>query len=192
MSQPSPNLLLSNIKLATAQFEALKSLEVPVRRAADLIRDCMLAGGKLLTCGNGGSAADAAHIATEFVCRYCDDRRPYPAICFTDSGSTLSAISNDYDYDQTFARQVRAFAKPEDILFAITTSGNSPNVLKALEAARDVGIKSIALLGRDGGKSAGVATVDLIVPGNVTARIQEAHTLIYHTVCEMVEQEIPR
>ena len=192
MTDSPSDLLSKNIVAAKAQFDALESLKPQVQQAADLLKDCLLAGHKVLTCGNGGSAADAAHITTEFVCRFCDDRKPYPSICFTDSGSTLSAISNDYDFDQTFARQVHAFGQTGDVLIAISTSGNSQNVRQALLAAKQVGIASIALLGRDGGQCTGIATVDLIVPGDVTARIQEAHTLVYHTICEMIEPALEK
>lgn len=192
MTHTPDNLLSQNIAAAAEQFRRLELLRQPLEAAARMVLDCLTAGHKLLTCGNGGSASDAAHIATEFVCRYQDDRRPYPAICLTDAGSTLTAIGNDYAFQDIFSRQVRAFGRPGDVLIAITTSGNSPNIRAAIDAAREVGVKSIALLGKTGGSTRGIADIDLLVPGDVTARIQEAHKLLYHTLCEMVERKLPR
>ena len=187
MPQVLVNPLLANIDAAVAQFQALQPLAAPLTQAAELVVKCLTGGHKLLICGNGGSAAEAAHLATEFVCRYCDDRPPYPAICLSDSGSTLTAVCNDYGAVHVFARQVSAFASPGDLLIAFSTSGKSPNVTAALERARDTGIDSIIFLGRDGGQCRGVATVQLIVPGSVTVRIQEAHLILLHTLCEMIE-----
>ena len=186
------NLLRSNIAACNAVFEALQDLAEPLEKAVNLVSDCFLAGHTLLTCGNGGSAADGGHIATEFVARFDTgrDRRPYPAICLSDSASTLTAIANDFGFEHIFARQVRAFGKPGDLLIAISTSGKSRNIALALEAAREVGIASIALLGKGGGIAKGLATVELIVPGNVTARVQEAHLLLYHTLCEAVDDRL--
>ncbi len=185
-------MLRNNIAAAVRVFESLVSLEEPIERAAALVSACLRGGHKLLICGNGGSASDAAHLATEFVCRFQHDRRPYPAIAFTDPGSTLTAIGNDYAFDQVFARQVRAFAQQGDVLIVLSTSGASLNIVAALKQAQECGIDSIALLGRDGGACRNLATIEIIVCDNVTARIQEAHKLIYHTLCEMVEQELPR
>ncbi len=185
-------MLRDNIGGLVRVLESLTDLEDAVARAASLVSACLRSGHKLLVCGNGGSAADAAHLATEFVCRYQHDRRPYPAIAFTDAGSTLTAIGNDYDYDQSFARQVRAFGQKGDVLIVLSTSGNSRNVVLALAEAKRLEVDSIALLGRDGGACKGMATVELIVRDDVTARIQEAHKLLYHTVCEMVERDLPQ
>jgi D-sedoheptulose 7-phosphate isomerase len=185
--QDAAALLTANIQASVANLQSLPALADALSAACKLATDCLLAGHKLLTCGNGGSASDAAHLATEFVCRFHTDRRPYPALCLTDSGSNLTAISNDSAFEQIFARQVRAFAKPGDVLIAITTSGKSRNILLALEAAREMGVASIAFLGKGGGFTRGVATVDLLVPSDVTARVQEAHLLLYHCLCEMVD-----
>jgi D-sedoheptulose 7-phosphate isomerase len=155
--------------------------------AAELVSKCLLSGGKLLVCGNGGSAADGADFATEYTCRFIRDRKAYPAINLSACGSLLTALGNDYGYERTFARQVEAFGKPGDVLVAITTSGNSENVRLALEAARLAGVHSLALLGRDGGKCKGVADIELIVPSTVTARIQEGHKFLLHSLCEQVE-----
>jgi D-sedoheptulose 7-phosphate isomerase len=187
VTMTAEKLLQANIQASAATLQSLTALAAPLAQAARLATDCLLAGNKLLLCGNGGSACDAAHLATEFVGRFNADRRPLPAICLTDSGSTLTSIANDFGYDQVFARQVHGFARPGDVLIAITTSGKSKNIVLALEAARDIGIASIAFLGKGGGLAKGIATVDLLVPSQVTARVQEAHLLLYHTLCEMVD-----
>jgi D-sedoheptulose 7-phosphate isomerase len=180
-------LLRANILASVANLQALTGLSAPLAKAAQLTADCLLSGNKLLTCGNGGSASDAAHIATEFVGRFNAERRPLPAICLSDSGSTLTSISNDYGYEHVFARQVKGFAKPGDVLIAITTSGKSKNISLAIQAANEMGIASIAFLGKGGGHTKGLATVDLLVPSDVTARVQEAHLLLYHCLCELVD-----
>ena len=146
--------------------------------------------GKLLVCGNGGSAADGADFATEFACRFINDRQPFPAINLSACGSLLTAIGNDYGFEQAFARQVRGFGRAGDVLVVLTTSGNSPNVLAALREASERGLQSIALLGREGGQARGLATVDLIVPSPVTARIQEGHKFLLHVLCEIVEERL--
>ncbi len=165
----------------------MRALQEPLTEAARLVGNCITSGHKLLVCGNGGSAADGADFATEFACRFSRDRRPYPAINLTACGSLLTATANDYGIDELFARPVRAFGQPGDVLVALTTSGNSANILGALKTAEQLGIKSIALLGRDGGKARGMATVELIVPSQITARIQEGHKFLLHVLCEMVE-----
>ena len=150
------------------------------------MRDCLRSGGKLLICGNGGSAADSAHIATEFTCRLKEDRRPYPAIALSVDGGLLTAIGTITAFRTFFARQVRAFAKPGDVLIALSTSGKSRNVLSAIEEARRREMKTIAFLGKGGGFTAGAADIDLIVRSGSTARIQEAHKFLLHVLCEMV------
>jgi D-sedoheptulose 7-phosphate isomerase len=182
-------LLKSNIAASSQTLQSLASLAEPLAAATKLVADCFLTGHTLLTCGNGGSAADGGHIATEFVVRFDSgrDRRGYPAICLSDSASILTAISNDYGFEHVFERQIKAYAKPGDVLVAISTSGKSKNISLALEAAKEIGISSIALLGKGGGTARGLATVDLIVPSNVTARVQEAHLVLYHTICEAVD-----
>ncbi|HZT22254.1 MAG TPA: SIS domain-containing protein [Verrucomicrobiae bacterium] len=177
---------------AVATFHALLKLEAPLNRAAKLVLHCLLAGKKLLVCGNGGSASDATHLATEFLCRFRDDRRPYPALSLTANGEFLTAVCNDYHADEIFARQVRGLGQKGDVLIALTTSGQSRNVLRALQEARRCGLKSICFLGRDGGFTRGLATVDLLVPGENTARIQEAQKLLYHVLCEMVDEKLPK
>lgn len=176
-----------NVAEASAMVQSLLPMEPQVEQAATLLADALLRGNKLLACGNGGSAADASHLTTEFVVRFQADRRPYPAISFTTNGGDLTACGNDYSFDEIFARQVRAFGQKGDILFAFTTSGNSENVVRALLTAKDEGVTTVAFLGRDGGRCAGIADVEFIVPHSVTARIQEGHKLLLHTICELVE-----
>ncbi|MEI9898524.1 MAG: SIS domain-containing protein [Chthoniobacter sp.] len=169
-------------------MESLRPLQPAHERAAEIVGRCLVGGGKLLVCGNGGSAADAADFATEFACRFVTDRRPYPALNLAACGSLLTATGNDYGYDEVFARQVRAFGQRGDVLVVITTSGNSTNILSAIAAANIAGLHTIALLGRDGGRARGLAGIDLIVPSTITARIQEAHKFLLHTLCEIVEE----
>jgi D-sedoheptulose 7-phosphate isomerase len=173
---------------ATTTIESLRNLESAHARAAELVGHTLTSGGKLLVCGNGGSAADAADFATEFACRFVSDRRPYPALNLAACGSLLTATGNDYGYDEVFARQVRAFGGKGDVLVVLTTSGNSTNILSAIAAANIAGLHTIALLGRDGGRAHGLAHVELIVPSTITARIQEAHKFLLHVLCEIVEE----
>jgi len=180
------------IEESVVTLRSLSALEEPLQRAVHLLAHCLTSGKKLLVCGNGGSASDATHLATEFLCRFKDDRRPYPAISLTANGEFMTAVCNDYHADEIFARQVWGLAEKGDVLIGITTSGKSRNVVRALEEAKRKGVESIALLGRDGGFTKGIATVDLIVPGTVTARIQEGHKVLYHVLCEMVEEKLPK
>ena len=175
---------------STRTLESLKKLETQVAKAAELIQECLRAGRKILACGNGGSAADASHFATELVVRFAKDRRAEPAICLASDGGVLTAAANDYGFDEIFARQVAAFGKPGDALICLTTSGKSKNIVRALEEAKARKLKTIALLGRDGGSTIGVADVDLLVRSNSTARIQEAHQLLLHILCEIIEARI--
>lgn len=172
---------------AVETFRALGPLESGITAAADAVLDCLKSGGKLLFCGNGGSAADCAHIATEFTCRFSADRRPYPAISLTADGGLLTAIGNDYAFQEIFARQVRAYGRRGDILFALTSSGKSRNILSAVEEARRIGVKTIVILGKGGGFTKGAADIEIMVPGTVTARIQEAQKFLLHALCELVE-----
>ncbi|MEA3186511.1 MAG: D-sedoheptulose 7-phosphate isomerase [Chthoniobacter sp.] len=179
--------LRNAIGAAVQTLESLFTLEPQLDEAGALVRECLAAGHKLLVCGNGGSAADGADFATEFSCRFVEDRQPFPAINLASSESLVTAIGNDYGFDEIFARQVRAFGKEGDVLVAISTSGNSRNVLRAVEEATAAGIFSIALLGGDGGCLRGRATVEFLVPSQTTARVQEAHKFLLHVLCEMVE-----
>jgi D-sedoheptulose 7-phosphate isomerase len=180
------------IEESVATVRSLSALEEPLGRAAELILRALTGGHKLLVCGNGGSASDATHLATEFLCRFRDERRPYPALSLTANGEFMTAVCNDYHADEIFARQVWGLAEKGDVVIGITTSGKSKNILRALEEAKRKGIESIAILGRDGGFTKGHATIDLIVPGTVTARIQEGQKVLYHALCEMVEEKLPK
>ncbi len=179
-----------NLREAKATLDRLAGLESEMIAAADAIAGALLSGEKLLACGNGGSAADASHLTTEFVCRFNQDRRPYPAISLAAHGGDLTAIGNDYEFNDIFARQVQAFGKPGDVLIAFTSSGRSENVRRALVAAKELQVKSIAFLGKDGGSCTGLADIELLVTGTVTARIQEGHQFLFHTICEIVEEKL--
>ena len=162
-----------------------------VEHAARMIADSFRAGGKLLLCGNGGSSTDAQHIAGEFVNRFLNpERRALPATALSADGGIVTSIANDMGFDKVFSRQVEAFAKPGDVLIAITTSGTSPNIIAAVEQAKAQGIKTIGLLGRDGGRVAPLCDLALVVPNNHTPRIQETHNLIGHIICELVEEMV--
>jgi phosphoheptose isomerase len=188
----SVEILKSAIGAATKTLESIVDLESQIEKASDLIADCLTSGKKILACGNGGSAADAADFCTELACRFVEDRRPYPALNLSQGGSLITATGNDYGFEEIFARQVRAFGNDGDVLIAISTSGKSKNIQRAIEEAKNRKLKTIALLGRDGGSAAGIADVDLMVKGAATARIQEAHKFILHVVCEICEARLPR
>jgi D-sedoheptulose 7-phosphate isomerase len=191
MENSSAAVFQNALANAAETLGKLRNLETAVSAAADLIVDTLANGRKLLVCGNGGSAADAADFCTEFVCRFDKDRRPYPAMNLAQDGSVLTATGNDYGFEEIFARQIRAFGQAGDLVIAISTSGQSKNIQRALAAAKSAGLKAIALLGRDGGACAGVGDVELIVPGAATARIQEAHKFLLHVFCEICEQRLP-
>jgi len=188
----SSRIFQDAVTAATATLQSLAALETQIATAADLITKCLTNEKKLLVCGNGGSAADAADFCTEFACRFVQDRRPYPALNLAQGGSLLTATGNDYGFDEIFARQVSGYGVENDLLICLTTSGKSKNVRRALEEGKKGKLKTIALLGRDGGSTVGIADVDLVVKGNSTARIQEAHKFILHVLCEIVEVRLPR
>jgi D-sedoheptulose 7-phosphate isomerase len=167
-------------------FHALTTLRAEIDRAGDLML-ATLRRGKLLICGNGGSAAEAAHFATELVGRYAKNRRSLPAVALSSDGSLLSCIGNDYGYDQVFARQIEGLAQPGDLVVVLTSSGNSGNILAALAAAQRRGLESVAFLGRGGGKAKGLATCDLIMPGTSGAAAQEAHLFLIHHFCDRID-----
>ncbi len=146
--------------------------------------------GKLLICGNGGSAADAQHMSGEFLNRFLMERDPLPAIALSTDTSTITAIGNDYGFDQIFSKQVQAHGRANDILIGITTSGNSQNIINAAEVARQKGMYVIGFLGKDGGKLKDYCDLPIIIPSNSTPRIQECHELVMHTICEIVEREL--
>ncbi|MCC7457959.1 MAG: D-sedoheptulose 7-phosphate isomerase [Nitrospira sp.] len=171
-------------------FARLDVLGPGVQRAADTMSAALRSGGKIMFCGNGGSAADSQHLAAEFTGRFVDDRRPLAALALSTDSSALTCIANDYAFDQVFERQLRGLGRRDDVLVAISTSGNSGNVLRATRAARELGIAVVGLLGRDGGQLAPLCDVPIIVPSAVTARIQEAHIFVGHTLCGLVEQAL--
>jgi D-sedoheptulose 7-phosphate isomerase len=159
-------------------------------QVATLIANAFRNGNKVLLFGNGGSSTDAAHIAAEFVGRYQRERMPLPAIALATDIAAITCIANDYGYEELFARQVRAHGRQGDIAIGISTSGNSPNVLKGVEAARDSGLITIAWTGANGGKLAGLVDYPFIVPSTVTSRIQESHITLGHVLCELVEDHL--
>jgi D-sedoheptulose 7-phosphate isomerase len=171
-------------------FQRLDELLPRIEAAAQLLARALGQGHKLLFCGNGGSAADSQHLSSEFTGRFVRDRRPLAAISLTTDSSALTSIANDYSFDDVFARQVIALGRAGDCLVAISTSGNSRNVIRAVEAARGLKLHTVGMLGRDGGVLAGLVGLPLIVPSSSTARIQEAHSFIGHMLCSLVEQAL--
>lgn len=180
---------------ASASVEVLRQIAEPemceqIASVAARVVQSMRAGGKLLLFGNGGSAADAQHIATEFVSRYLLDRRALPAMSLGVNNSSLTAIGNDYSFDLVFSRQVEALCKPEDVVMGISTSGESRNVILGIEAARAIGATTIGMTGAGGGALAAACDECIRVPSSETPRIQEGHILVAHIVCEIVEAEL--
>src|SRR6266487_714904 len=187
----SSSEILNDVMAAAKEtLQSLLDLDPHVAKAAGLIEESLRAGNKLLVCGNGGSAADASHFATEFVVRFMKDRPAYPAICLAADGGLLTAAGNDYGFDEVFARQVEAFGLPGDVLICLTTSGKSRNVKRALQEAKARQLKTITFLGRDGGSTVGMADIDLLVRSDSTARIQEAHQLLLHVLFEISETRL--
>jgi len=178
---------------ARLKLAAAAALTEPVVRASHLFAQSLKAGGKALACGNGGSAADAQHFAAELVNRFERERPPLAAIALTTDTSTLTSIANDYAWEQVFSKQVRAIGRKGDVLLAISTSGNSGNVLHAIGAAHEVGVQVVALTGAGGGKIAAALDsrdVSICVPHKVTARIQEVHLLVLHCLCDAIDFEL--
>jgi len=173
--------------LATTRL-TLEHLPEVTAEAAQACIDTLKNGGKILLFGNGGSAADAQHIAAELTGRYKKERRGLAAIALTTDSSALTAIGNDYGYDKVFARQVEALANPGDLLIGISTSGNSANVLEAFRVGKEKGCQSVGLSGRDGGAMRALCDINLIIPSDDTPRIQEMHSLLGHTLCQLVEE----
>ena len=175
-------------------IEALKKTHITISEnieiAADLIAKSLTSGGTIFWCGNGGSAADSQHIAAEFVGRFKKDRRPLRSIALTTDSSVLTCVANDYSYEEIFSRQLNALGRDGDVLVAITTSGKSKNIKQALIQAQNMGIKTIGLLGKKGGECKDYSDISLIVPSDITARIQETHILIEHLLCELVEHKL--
>lgn len=166
-----------------------KDLLGALRESVDLIADCFKRGNKLLIAGNGGSAADAQHFAAEMVCRFLlKERRALPALALTVDASILTAWSNDSSFDTVFARQLEAHGRPGDVFFGISTSGNSRNLIAALRTAKELGLRTVGLLGKGGGLMKDLCDLALVIPSDSTPRIQEAHEMFFHIVCEEVER----
>lgn len=176
-----------------ATKQAAIDLAPMISAAAGLMTRCLLEDGKILSCGNGGSAADAQHFSSELLNRFELERPGLPAMALTTDSSTITSIANDYSFVEVFAKQVRALGQPADVLLAISTSGNSENIVRAINAAHERGLKVVALTGRDGGSIAGVlagSDIEIRVPAERTARIQEVHLLIIHCLCDLIDAEL--
>lgn len=185
----SASLLANSLREHLETFQALIGTTlIDIQRSGELICDALISGHKLLICGNGGSAADAQHIAAELVGRYEKNRRSFPAIALTTDTSALTAISNDFGYDEVFARQVAGLGQSGDVLVAISTSGKSESVLKAVQKARELGCRTIALTGAGAEPLASACEMAVVVPAQRTSRVQEAHITIGHLWCEMVDE----
>ena len=169
---------------------AAEAIAESIAVAGRVMSDALLADGKILSCGNGGSAADSQHFSSELLNRFEMERPGLPAMALTTDASTVTSISNDYSYDEIFSKQVRALGKPQDVLLGISTSGNSENVIRAIGAAHERGMKVVALSGRDGGRMADLfaeGDVEIRVPATRTARIQEVHLLVIHCLCDLID-----
>ncbi|MDX5363286.1 MAG: phosphoheptose isomerase [Pseudazoarcus pumilus] len=175
---------------AAVKQQALSQLAAPIAGAIEAMTQSLLANGKIMACGNGGSAADAQHFAAELLNRFEMERPPLAAIALTTDTSTLTSIANDYDYVQVFSKQLRALGQPGDVLLAISTSGNSPNVIDAIHAAHEREVRVVALTGKNGGKMTdllGPNDIHICVPSDRTARIQEVHLLVLHCLCDGID-----
>jgi D-sedoheptulose 7-phosphate isomerase len=175
------------------KMQARDEITASIVTAGQLMVECLLNNGKILSCGNGGSAGDAQHFSSEMLNRFERERPSLPAIALTTDSSTLTSIANDYSYNDIFSKQVRALGQPHDVLLAISTSGNSPNVTQAIQAAHDRGLQVVALTGRNGGEMAALlasADVEVRVPSTSTARIQEVHLLVIHCLCDFIDQQL--
>ncbi|MCG3148826.1 MAG: Phosphoheptose isomerase [Verrucomicrobiae bacterium] len=184
-------LLAKAVADSCAAMQTVLKQQAAFDRLAAAVVACLKNGGKILTCGNGGSAADAMHMAEEFVGRYRSNRRSLPAISLNADPTALTCIANDFGYDEVFARQVEGLGVKGDVLVGFTTSGNSPNVLRAFAAAKARGITTVGFLGKDGGQARGQVDIALVIESADTARIQEAHTLLMHVVLEVIEGAFP-
>ncbi len=176
-----------------ATKKAAIGLAPAIAAAAATMTRCLLEDGKVLSCGNGGSAADAQHFSSELLNRFEMERPGLPAVALTTDSSTLTSIANDYSFSEIFAKQVRALGQPADVLLAISTSGNSENVLRAIDAAHERGLRVVALTGRDGGKIGGALRrddIEIRVPAERTCRIQEVHLLVIHALCDLIDAEL--
>jgi D-sedoheptulose 7-phosphate isomerase len=182
-----------NLKNAIAEhqimFEKLGDLIPQISQVAEELKACLKHGGKILLMGNGGSAADSQHIAAEIVGRFKKERRGLAAIALTTDTSIITSVGNDYGYDYIFARQIEALCRPEDVVIGITTSGNSKNIVAAIEEANRLGATTIGLTGGNGGKLTAICKFNLVMPSSETARVQEAHIFVGHSLCDLLESE---
>lgn len=181
-------LYSANLAEHLALFQSLGTMKPSVEAIGAVLADSLKAGGKIMLCGNGGSAADSQHIAAELTGRFIHDRAPLAGLALSTDSSALTCIGNDYGFNDVFERQVRGLGRAGDCLIGISTSGNSENVMRAVKTANAMGITTVGLLGRDGGELAGLCRHAVIVPSPTTARIQEAHIFIGHTWCGLIEQ----
>jgi D-sedoheptulose 7-phosphate isomerase len=175
------------------KMRSLDVLSAPITAAAAAMVECLLAEGKILACGNGGSAGDSQHFSAELLNRFERERPSLPAIALTTDTSTLTSIANDYSYLEVFSKQIRALGRAGDVLLAISTSGNSPNVLEAIKVAHQRNLRVVALTGRDGGKMRELlraSDIEICVPATVTARIQEVHLLAIHCLCDLIDTQL--
>ncbi len=180
------NIITDHIETA----QKLAAMEADILQICQLCKEAILRGHKILLAGNGGSAADAQHIAAEFVGRFVNERRSLPAIALTVDTSALTAISNDYGFENVYARQIEGLGTEGDVFIGLSTSGNSPNIVKAVEVAQRKGLKIIILSGKNGGLLRGMGDAEIIVPSDITARIQEMHILIGHILCEYIDLSV--
>jgi D-sedoheptulose 7-phosphate isomerase len=184
------SIYLENLKEHIALISMMHGLDEEILKVGSLAAQTLQTGGKILFCGNGGSASDSQHMAAELTGRFIKDRKPLGAIALTTDTSALTSIANDYAFEEVFARQVMALGRSGDLLVGISTSGNSQNIIRAVQEARVIGIRTVGLLGRDGGQLRALCDHAIVVPSDVTARIQEAHILIGHTFCGLIEQHL--
>ena len=178
---------------AQTKLNAIEMMAAPIAAAIETMTNCLINGGKILACGNGGSAGDAQHFSSELLNRFERERPSLPAIALTTDSSTITSIANDYSYNEIFSKQIRALGQPGDVLLAISTSGNSANIIQAIQAAHDREMIVVALTGRDGGGMASLLLpedVEIRVPANVTARIQEVHLLTIHCLCDLIDSQL--
>ncbi|MBV9849339.1 MAG: SIS domain-containing protein [Armatimonadetes bacterium] len=185
-------MLAEHIAELKRDLDGLLAHEATLNALADAVLHCFGSGGKLLTCGNGGSAAEAAHLAEEFTGRFYRERQSLPGLCLSIDGTALTCIANDYGFDDVFARQVQSLGQPGDVLIAFTTSGNSENVVRALRAGRDRGLVTAVFSGKTGGRAKGLADWEIIVRSDnpSSMRVQECHQFLLHVLCERVERAI--
>lgn len=187
--EPMRSLLDNAIGNLNELLPRLAPLAQPLQTLGEAMLRCWESRGKVLACGNGGSAADAIHLAEELSVRFCKNRKALAAVALCDAGA-ITCAGNDFGYEQVFARQVDALGNPGDVLVAFTTSGNSPSILRAIELAKSRQVVTAGFLGKGGGKARGLCDIEIVVPAELTHRIQEAHLILYHTLCEWIDSRV--